>query len=684
MAPTNDYLSSILSWMRRNFWGLATIGVITIVCIIIVQVFKKPGQMSVIESQAMDMTAMVPPVGAVPVGIARVHEQAIEGSVTYTGTVQAFVDEDIYPRITGRITAMPVYPGDQVKKGQLLVQLDPLESEYKAKRDEAFYAEDAAKHNAGIAKTEFAQKKYELQAAEKAEEAAKKAIEEANANLKYWIPEVEREKVLYEKAVISLDEYQRELSLCEAARARVQQSEAKLQEATNTKLAAQAALDEMIHHIGHQYALSKQAKATLANASIYQNYTTISAQDDAVVTKRVISPNVVVNPGMLLLKLAHVKQVRIQAEVASDDVEKIRLGNTVYIKSSQGSKDELTAQVTSIFPAADPTSRTFTVEALIDNLVDGKSIGSQKQNQIEAVTQYRYLPGQYVVMRIETGKHEGLVIPTSAVVWREGKAQVWKAVSSGESDTGKAYQCPMHPEVISDKPGKCPKCGMSLEPVKQEKTADTKPEYTCTMHPEVISDKPGKCPKCGMDLVPKKVGGRQVAYLADITIGLSNPDKTEVLTGLKEGDEVIFAGYANLQPGMPVVATEWGSQGPKELPLASEVAGNRLDASNNWKQEEMRDHLMVETSLSPAKSSANSIIVKLSKHGGGAVVGSRVNIKTSMPGMNMTGPTLSGITGANGEAVMKSNLSSGLWQLQISIGVPGQAAVESTLDVEVP
>jgi hypothetical protein len=28
--------------------------------------------------------------------------------------------------------------------------------------------------------------------------------------------------------------------------------------------------------------------------------------------------------------------------------------------------------------------------------------------------------------------------------------------------------------------------------------------YTCTMHPEVISDKPGKCPKCGMDLVEKK------------------------------------------------------------------------------------------------------------------------------------------------------------------------------------
>jgi hypothetical protein len=30
-------------------------------------------------------------------------------------------------------------------------------------------------------------------------------------------------------------------------------------------------------------------------------------------------------------------------------------------------------------------------------------------------------------------------------------------------------------------------------------------KYTCAMHPEVVSDQPGKCPKCGMKLVPKKL-----------------------------------------------------------------------------------------------------------------------------------------------------------------------------------
>jgi hypothetical protein len=34
-----------------------------------------------------------------------------------------------------------------------------------------------------------------------------------------------------------------------------------------------------------------------------------------------------------------------------------------------------------------------------------------------------------------------------------------------------------------------------------ESTTAEKVVYTCPMHPEVTSDKPGSCPKCGMDLV---------------------------------------------------------------------------------------------------------------------------------------------------------------------------------------
>jgi hypothetical protein len=50
-------------------------------------------------------------------------------------------------------------------------------------------------------------------------------------------------------------------------------------------------------------------------------------------------------------------------------------------------------------------------------------------------------------------------------------------------------------------------CGGQTD-AKKSTTADGKnhkiaKQYTCTMHPEVVKDKPGLCPKCGMELVEK-------------------------------------------------------------------------------------------------------------------------------------------------------------------------------------
>ena len=36
---------------------------------------------------------------------------------------------------------------------------------------------------------------------------------------------------------------------------------------------------------------------------------------------------------------------------------------------------------------------------------------------------------------------------------------------------------------------------------REEEEEEEEVKYTCPMHPGVISDKPGSCPECGMDLV---------------------------------------------------------------------------------------------------------------------------------------------------------------------------------------
>lgn len=76
-----------------------------------------------------------------------------------------------------------------------------------------------------------------------------------------------------------------------------------------------------------------------------------------------------------------------------------------------------------------------------------------------------------------------------------------------------SYTCPMHPDVTSNKPGKCSKCGMFLEAKAAEKTV-----YTCSMCPSVKSDKPGKCPECGMNL-EKKTEKVQYEYYCSMCPG---------------------------------------------------------------------------------------------------------------------------------------------------------------------
>src|SRR5689334_5693109 len=65
-----------------------------------------------------------------------------------------------------------------------------------------------------------------------------------------------------------------------------------------------------------------------------------------------------------------------------------------------------------------------------------------------------------------------------------------------------SYACPMHPEVTSEEPGRCPECGMKLLATAAAAA------YACPMHPEITSDQPGRCPQCGMKLMVTALTGQ--------------------------------------------------------------------------------------------------------------------------------------------------------------------------------
>jgi len=71
-----------------------------------------------------------------------------------------------------------------------------------------------------------------------------------------------------------------------------------------------------------------------------------------------------------------------------------------------------------------------------------------------------------------------------------------------EPDGPVVYECPMHPDVVQDEPGRCPRCGMTL---LAKAVATT---YACPMHPDVVQNEPGRCPQCGMKLLPASLASQ--------------------------------------------------------------------------------------------------------------------------------------------------------------------------------
>ena len=55
--------------------------------------------------------------------------------------------------------------------------------------------------------------------------------------------------------------------------------------------------------------------------------------------------------------------------------------------------------------------------------------------------------------------------------------------------------CPMHPDIVEEKPGSCPLCRMALVPVRLESV------WSCPLHAAVTRSAKGTCPICGRELV---------------------------------------------------------------------------------------------------------------------------------------------------------------------------------------
>ena len=561
------------TWIKNSL-GAASLAAVTLGTAWAMQHYHKPGQLDLITAQAMDMSQMRPPTGAAPVALASVRQGSLADTVTYTGSVLAYNEQDISPRITGTLLSLPFYPGDPVQAGQLVARLDTSQVAPQA-------AQAAAQARQAQTGTQVAEMTHDLrsraaleqasaqveaarlgvtdaQAGVQADQAAitdaQAGVQSAQANADYWKTEIVREKQLADAGAVSQQEYQNELAQAQAAGAALVQALAKVGQARATTASARA----KVQAAGSQVAAAQagvrmaqsdvavaQGQATQAEAgasaaqaaaraaAVQQGYARITAPFTGVVAARPVAPGTLVQPGTVILKIAEIDRVRVQANVAVEDMADVRVGSPVTITvQGDGSGRTIASHLTSVFPAASGQTRTAVVEAVVPNPAR------------------RLLPGAFVTMQISKDRvTDKLLVPASALVSQGGLSSVWIASGGGETSSGQVYECVIchiHYTAAQAKKFnyKDPMEGGKLVPVKGAQAASSSTMLT--------------------------------AHQVTVRAGASDGAWTEVSSAaLSAGVRVVTQGQAGLTEGAQVLATAWGADGPTALPMAAAATGNQ-------------------------------------------------------------------------------------------------------------
>lgn len=272
--------------------------------------------------------------GATPVVLATIRNSESSSDIFAPGTVQPYITQDIVTRAPGILQDFHVYVGDHVRTGELLATLDSPElgSTAAAAQAAATVAEIEAMHHAPndvrTANNDIAAKRREAQS---------------------WSQEITRERTLLREGAVSLQEYQNELAQNASAQAALRNTEIKAVDAGASVNQAQARYS--------QAQSEADAQATIAS------YRSITAPDDAVVLRRLVDPGVYVAAGTPILRIAVVNRLRIQANVAQENLSAISIGTPLEARLADGST--LFGRVSSIAPVADLTTHTAQVEAIV-------------------------------------------------------------------------------------------------------------------------------------------------------------------------------------------------------------------------------------------------------------------------------------------------------------------------------
>ncbi len=287
---------------------------------------------------------------------------------SYEDTDDAFIDghtDPISPRISGFVTGVFVENTYRVKKGQLLIQIDPRDNQVSkenniAQLSQAKASVAAQEPNVPITATtqgtQFTNAQFNVQSqqanvasSEERYQSSLADLHQAEANEMNAAREEERYRLLVVKEEVSREQYDQQATNQRAQAAVVSSRRESSDAAAKQVLAAQASLGqaqqqlkEAKANLPRQIAIQRatlaqrQAQAQAAQAAADQaqlnlEYTRIYAPEDGIIGDKQVQLNDQVAPGTELFALTQTNDIWVTANFKETEITLMRPGQSVTI-----------------------------------------------------------------------------------------------------------------------------------------------------------------------------------------------------------------------------------------------------------------------------------------------------------------------------------------------------------------
>ena len=320
----------------------------------------------------------------IEVETAQADEITIVETVSATGKIQPEIEVKISSEVSGEIIDLPVKEGQVVKKGQLLVRINP-----------DLYTSGYNRTISNLSGT-------------------KAGLSQADASFKEAKASYDRSKTLYEKGIISRSDWDKAVASFEVAKANKESAYYNVQSANATV---------------------KEAKDNLGRTTIYAPADGTISSLGVELGERVLGTQQMT--GTEILRVANLDNMEVEVDVNENDIVKVSIGDSTNIQVDAYLKKEFKGIVTSISNSA---SSATSADQVTNFKVKVRILKESYQDLLEGkpANFSPFRPGMTATVDIITTRKEKVVgVPISAVVVKNDTTATSKTEMKVEGDDKK-------------------------------------------------------------------------------------------------------------------------------------------------------------------------------------------------------------------------------------------------------